>query len=263
MSIFCAGDVSTIRQDSLMIAAAYNPAVANLSDTALLSRLKIAEADIARKLKVRLKPTMIFPYTPTEAEIAALDEGMPWDEEPGYDYDADFFRGDSWGFIVLNERPVSKVEFVRFAYPAPSQQFYAIPDEWIRLDKKTGQVRLIPAGQTFAAPLNAFIMQAMGGGRSIPYMLQVKYVSGLSDVKTKWPDLVDVIIKQAVLGAIKGAFQPQSGSISADGLSQSLTVDMAKYDETIKEMLFGPKGSNGGLWTAIHGIPGSSFGASM
>lgn len=262
MSIFCTGDLTAIRQDSLMLAAAYNPALANMSDTALMNRLMIAEADIARKLKVRLEPTVIFPYPPTEAEITALD-GKPWDEEPGYDYDPDFFQGDSWGFIVLNERPVSSVEFVRFAYPSPSQTFYAIPHEWIRLDKKSGQIRLVPVGQSFTAPLNAFIMQALGGGRSVPYMLQVKYTSGLTDVKKKWPDLVDVIIKSAVLSAIKSAFQPQSGSISADGLSQSLTVDMAKYSETIDEALNGPKGSNAGLWTAIHGLPGTSFGSSI
>jgi len=50
------------------------------------------------------------------------------------------------------------------------------------------------------------------------------------------------------------ASSPNSASISADGLSQSLSVDMEKYRGAIEATLFGPKGSNGGLMTAIHGI---------
>lgn len=261
-SIFCEKDVQSIREDHLMLASASHPLIAELSDRAILQKLRVAERDIARSLKVRLKPTMIFPYTPSQEEIDAL-EGMPYDEEPGYDYDAGFFWADSWGFLVLNERPVQRVDFVRFGYPSPQNTFYDIPSGWIRLDRKAGQVRLVPVGQTFTAPLNAFIMQVMGGGRSVPYMLQAKYVAGLDNVKEDWPDLVDVIIKEAVLTIIKGAFQPQSGSISADGLSQSISIDMAKYSETIQESLFGPKGSHGGLWTAIHGLPNTSMGSGV
>jgi hypothetical protein len=262
MSIFCASDVKTVREDRLMVAAASHPELARLSDASILRKLKIAEKEVARKLKVRLEPTVIFPYEPSEAEIAALD-GKLWDEEPGYDYDAGFFWADSWGFLVLNERPTISVDWVRFGYPSPQNTFYDIPKAWLRLDKKAGQVRLVPVGQTFTAPLNAFMMQVMGGGRSVPYMLQVKYTAGLKDVKEEWPDLVDVIMKSAVLSLIKDAFKPQSGSISADGLSQSLSVDVGKYGETIEEALFGPKGSNGGFWTAIHGLPNTVGGAGV
>jgi hypothetical protein len=57
-----------------------------------------------------------------------------------------------------------------------------------------------------------------------------------------------------VLKVIDDGFLPQSGSISADGLSQSLSVDMDKYHDAIGRTLNGGKGSNGGLMTAIHGI---------
>jgi hypothetical protein len=57
-----------------------------------------------------------------------------------------------------------------------------------------------------------------------------------------------------VLKVIEDGFLPSSGSISADGLSQSLSMDMEKYRDMISTTLFGPKGSNGGLLTAIHGI---------
>ncbi len=85
-------------------------------------------------------------------------------------------------------------------------------------------------------------------------MIQVKYVAGLKDAKNDYPDLVDVILKQAALKVLEGNFLPSSGSISGDGLSQSISFDASKYRELIQETLMGPKGSNGGLWTAIHGI---------
>ena len=62
-----------------------------------------------------------------------------------------------------------------------------------------------------------------------------------------------------MLKIVADAFLPQSGSISADGLSQSLSVDMSKYSEFIDEALNGPHGSNGGLMTKIHGIRSMVF----
>lgn len=260
MSIFCENDVQTVREDQLMLAYGSHPELAGLSDPAILNKLRVSERDIARQLKVFLEPTVIFPYEPTDAEIEALD-GKPWVEETGYDYDPDFFQGDSWGFMVLDARPIISVDRVRFAFPSQNTGLFEFPKEWIRVDKKAGQLRMIPINQAVTMPLNIFLMQALGGGRSIPYMLQVNYTAGLKDVKTNWPDLVDVIVKNAVLSMVKGAFKPQSGSISADGLSQSASFDTDKYEDVIQHALFGPKGSNGGFWTAIHGLPGTALGA--
>ena len=53
---------------------------------------------------------------------------------------------------------------------------------------------------------------------------------------------------------------PQSASISADGLSQSNSFNYKAWQDDINETLFGPKGSNGGLFTSIHGINGSVLG---
>lgn len=261
MSLFDTADVAAFKSDRLLLAAStYFPDV-TLSDAFLLQQLRAAEAEVAQQLKVFLEPTTIFPYEPTTAEIDALD-GKPYAEEPGYDYDADFFRADSWGYLVTRSKPIISIEFVRMAYPDPYKQFYAIPNDWLRPDKKYGTIRMVPASSSFTAPLSAFMMQALGGGRSIPSMIQVKYVAGLKDVKTdpRWASLLDVIYKKAVLKIIEGAFLPQSGSISADGLSQSLSVDASKYRDQINETMFGPKGSNGGLWTAIHGVVGTVAG---
>lgn len=250
--------IAEIRRDRLMMAASGAlPSVA-VSDEYIWDKLMTAQANIARQLRVKLTATVMLPAGYTQAEVDALPEGTVWAEEPPYDYDPEFFMNERWGYIVTREAPVLSVDYIEFVYPAPTNSVYRIPNDWIRIDKAYGHIRLVPASQSFSMPLGAFLMQALGGGRTIPHMIRVRYTTGLgataADVKAKWPDLVDVIKRQAVFSIVKDAFQPSSGSISADGLSQSMSIDLSKYQDAINETLFGPKGSNGGLQTAIHGI---------
>jgi hypothetical protein len=255
VSLFSSGDVASFKADRLFRAAQSLWPGVTLGDDYLLHELQAAEAGIARRLRVYLEPTTIFPYEPSEDEVEALS-GAPYAEEPGYDYDPEFFGSGRWGYIVTRQKPIVSVEFIRFAYPNPQAAFFPIPDPWIRIDKKHGQINLVPASASFAAPLNAFMLQAVGGGAMIPFMLQVKYVAGLKNVKSdpQWADLMDVIYKQAALNVVDENFTPQSASISADGLSQSMSMDADKYRDVVEAKLFGGKGSNGGLWTSIHGI---------
>ena len=69
----------------------------------------------------------------------------------------------------------------------------------------------------------------------------------------KYPELLDCIKKKAVLKILGDAFLPQSGSISADGLSESLSVDMDKYHDVVDAILNGRDG-NGGLMAQLHGV---------
>lgn len=250
--------VAELRADRLIVVGEeYLPDV-DLSDDYIYGKLLAAEAAIARTLRVHIEPTVILPTGYEQAEVDALPEGTAWDEEPPYDYDPEFFMGERWGYIVTRQHPIISVDYIEFAYPAPTNTVYRIPHDWIRLDKKYGHIRLVPASQAFSMPLGAFLMQAIGGGRTIPHMIRVRYTAGLGkdagEVMSNWPDLIDVIKKQAVLGIIKDTFVPTSGSISADGLSQSMGTDLMKYQDVIDHALFGPKGSNGGLQAAIHGI---------
>src|SRR3546814_15149872 len=89
-------------------------------------------------------------------------------------------------------------------------------------------------------------MQALGGGRTIPFMIQLTYVAGLANAARDYPDLLDVIKKKAVLKIVQDRYLPQSGSISADGLSQSVSVQMDQYQDVIDHALYGGKGTNGG-----------------
>lgn len=209
--------------------------------------LLAAEKDAERQLRVFFGPTEVFPPDPLQSDITALGDGARWVEDAAYDYDPELFQGESWGFIPLRFRPVSAVKSITFRYPAPTSQFYQIPSDWIRFDKKYGHVRLVPAASSFSAPLSAFIMQALGGGRTVPFMIHIRYTSGLTNAVVEYPDLVDLVKKMAVLRLLQGTFPAQSGSISADGLSQSLSVDMDKWQSAIDHGL-------SEMRDALHGI---------
>jgi len=98
------------------------------------------------------------------------------------------------------------------------------------------------------------VMMNLAGGRTIPSMVHLEYDAGLTDVENNWPELLDCIKKMAVLKVVADAYLPQSGSISADGLSESISVDMTKYHDTVEHIINGADGSNGGLMARIHGI---------
>lgn len=246
--------IAKMKRDRLMMAASGALPTVELNDDYIWDKLRAAEADVGRTLRVPLAPTAFFPVEPTPEEITALN-GMPWALDPGYDYSpGDFAFTDKWGFIKLRNKPLISVSRVRFAYPGGPSAFYDLPLDWLRTDKKFGQVQFVPSSTAFAAPINAFIMQAIGNGRTIPLAIQISYVAGLQDAATNFPDLIDAVMKTAALKVIEDAFLPQSGSISADGLSQSMSNDMDKHHDMVDRLINGGKGSNGGLMAAIHGI---------
>lgn len=251
---------SRLRNDRLMLAVKSVMPDLPLSDEYLWDKLRAAESEIGHMLRVPLAPTKFFPHPPSQVEIDALN-GKPYAVDPAYDYDPDFFQGEKWGFLVTRQKPIISVDRVRFVYPAPTMGFYEVPADWLRLDRKAGHIRFVPASSPFVAPLNAFILQALGGGRSIPFAIEVTYTAGLENAARDYPELIDVVMKSAALKVIEDAFLPQSGSISADGLSQSISVDVSKYHEMIDTILNGAPGTNGGLMTAIHGVRAIVMGA--
>lgn len=252
--------VEELRTDNLILMAQNFFPGFTMSDDFIWNSVQAAESQIARDLRVPLVPTQFFANPPTSDQIAAVPPGMPYAVDPAYDYDPDFFTGEKWGFLVLRKKPLISVSLIRFVYPAPTIGFYDIPADWLRIDRQYAHIRFVPASSPFVAPLNAFILQALGGGRSIPFAIECTYIAGLTDAWSTYPELIDAIKKQAVLKIIEDGFLPQSGSISADGLSQSVSIDMEKYRSTINTILNGPPGSNGGLMTAIHGIRTSALG---
>lgn len=211
----------------------------------LWRQYRAAEADAARQLRVFFEPTQVFAGDPTADELAALGDA-PHHVEAAYDYEPDMFRGDKWGLIATRQRPIINVQSVRMAFPAIASAPFDIAQDWLRVDRKYGQIRIVPTGASMATPIAMHLMQIVGGGRSVPQMVTVRYTAGLTDAVNDFPDLIDVIKKMTLLRIIDGMFFPQSGSISADGLSQSTSVDIQKLHDGIDDKL-------DALRDAIHG----------
>jgi hypothetical protein len=209
-----------------------------LSDSYLETQIRAAEADAALALRVFLTPTLVLPETATEAEKDALDEaGTPWVEEPGYDLEGDFFAGERWGYLVTRHRPIISVQSMQFVYPQPYSGVFTVPSDWIRTDKKYGHIRLVPGTQAFAAPMSAWVMQVMGAGRTIPQMIQLRYTAGLRNAAVQHPELPDLVLRMAMLRVLNNQFPATSGSISADGLSESQSIQLNQYQGDIDASL--------------------------
>lgn len=220
---------------------------ATLSQSYIERTLAAAQQDAERALRVYFGPVEVLPDDGDQQTRDALSaDGVRWVEDPGYDLDPKFFQGDRWGFLRLRHRPVSAIASIRFLYPHPYSGVFEVPADWIRLDKRAGDINLVPGTQSFTAPLSAWVMQVMGGGRSIPRMIQIRYTAGLSGAD-EWPDVADLVMQMAALRVLKNLMLPGSGSISADGLSQSTTVAVKDYQEDIDARLER-------LRQSIHGI---------
>lgn len=249
--------VADIRANQLMLAAQNVLPGVTLSDDYIYAKLLAAEREVSRALRIYLVPTYLIPDDADQSEVDGLDAQSPaisWDQESAYDYSPELFQGNPYGYFVTKSIYINSVASIRFIYPGGSQPQFTVPNDWIKLDKRAGHIRLVPSSSAFLAPLNAWIMSVLAGGRDIPMMIQIRYTAGLKNCATEWPDIIDVIKRKAVYKILTEAYVPASGSISADGLSQSMSIDLQKYGDGINETLFGPKGANGGLWTALHGV---------
>lgn len=230
--------VLEIQTDRLYrVAQTYFPDI-TLSDSYIWDKVRAAERQVEQDLRVYLEPVVVLPEVTPQEERDALDAaGTRWIEEPGYDWHPEFFQGNKWGFIGTRARPIISVDYLKFVYPIAGNTIFEVPDQWIRLDKKYGQIRLLPAGTLVSAPLNSYIMSVMGGGLTVPHILMLRYTVGIKDAFDEYPNVVDAIKKLAVLKIIEDEFLPSSSSISADGLSENISIDTDKYEEKIERII--------------------------
>lgn len=237
-----------MRRDNLMLAGQTYLQGASFDDDYLFDKLRSAELYAQHSLRCYLAPTIIVPDDAPQSEIDALEaQGVRFAQEAAYDYNYDFFTGEKWGYIVTKSKPIISVQSLRLSYPTPNQQVFDIPKEWIRADRKYGHIRLVPNAMSFTTPVAAFLLNSISGGRTIPFMIQLRYTAGIKDVRAEYPELVTAIKRLAVLNVLKDSFTPQSGSISADGLSQSVSADMDKYQDSIDKIIDGVRDE-------IHGV---------
>jgi len=212
-------------------------------DAYLWEKLTAAEAELERRLRVYLGPVDIIPQDSSEVPPATR-----WVNEPGYDFTPDLFAGDRWGLIETRQRPINSVTSIRFAYPMLGGEptAFNVPSSWMRIDYQYGIIQIVAATSLQTLPLNSFIMGVIGSGRAIPLMMMVRYNAGLTNTATQYPDVIPLIKKMATLSILGDLILPASGSISADGLSQSISFDYKSQSATLDEQIER-------LRSAIHG----------
>lgn len=221
------------------------------ADATLTLKLKAAEKEVSRRLGIPLVPTEIFSTEPTESELAAIS-GKPYLVEPGYDLPPGMFSMSMGGSLKLRKKPVIRIDFIKIIYPTMENGF-EVPKAWIQCDKRFGMVSVVPgAGMMLATPGAAFATIALSSGLNVPYMVKVRYCAGLENVEEDHPDVMDLVLRMASLKVLEDCFLPQSGSISADGLSQSISSDASKYRDSIEAQISDLKDAlSGPVWGVL------------
>lgn len=243
-----------------------------LSDEDIYTFLIGAIRTVERKLGIFLKPTVIM----ADAEERGLVKGVDYDkEEPPYDYDARAYR--QYGFLQLFERPVQKLLALKMILPNGNPIIDFMAEEsrrkWIKLDKKAGQVRIVP----YAGDPTIFAL--MGGSQTgypfvtgtinqnLPHMFHVDYIAGYEAFGIP-EDIRNAVAKLAsidILGIAGDAILAGVASLSTsmDGLSESFSTTASATNATYgahilqyqKEVdtLFDPK-DGAGLRSSERGI---------
>ena len=253
--------LANFRLELSMGAANYLPASLLSNDDLLWNYLLQAEAQAEQQLNVFFGAVQVVPDDAPQSEIDALEAaGTRYVTEAAYDFEGDMFYPDKFGFIALGHQPVQAVNSVTIITPTPFLSDIDIPQDWIRLNKKYGQLRFYPSTSEVTI-LNNYGLGFMNGA-TFPNAVKVRYVTGIinadgsvpSSYAGIYPNLTMLVNKMAGMSMLQSSFPASSGSISADGLSQSKSIDMDKWQDGINQLIYGPKGSNGGLYTAIHGV---------
>jgi hypothetical protein len=171
-------------------------------------------------------------------------------EEERKDYYANDYMG--WGFFQLNRFPILKVDSVQVVYSRNEQEqdevVLDIPKNWIRLNKETGIIRLIPNNR-FPASLQvdnagAFFPELFRRHGHVPDLWVINYDYGFDHGKI--PVLINSaigLIAATYALSIAGNLVLGAGiagqSISLDGLSQSIqttqSAENSAYSATLKE----------------------------
>lgn len=244
--------ITKMRRDMLVRSAIIH-SKKPMSDDYLWDKLRAAEKDLEHRLKTTFTPCHYIPMKPTPDQLEKLS-GTRWDIDPGYDYSRKNQRTDAWGMLTVRKKPLIDVIKMRTTFPAQGSTLYDYPPDWLRIYPKYGQIQIVPTGTGAVLSSSSVAIVQQLAMTSIPLMMQIEYTAGLKDVHTEYPDLIDVIYKTAVVKITEDLMAPSSGSISADGLSQSISIDTAKYRDMIDAAINGTGSGNGGLMVQIHGV---------
>lgn len=144
----------------------------------------------------------------------------------------DYQRNNYHAFthIQLENYPVISVEEFAVEYPS-GQSVIVFPDEWLRLDKNHGILRVVPTGGTLSQLMigqgGSFLPAIYNGMDYLPDLFAISYTAGFEDGELPF-NLLDLIGKVAsfgpfnIFGDLIAGAGIASVSLSIDGLSQSV-----------------------------------------
>lgn len=156
-----------------------------------------------------------------------------------HDYYIDEYT--QFGFMNLHRIPAIDVLEVRAVYPT-STTMVTFPQEWIRLDRDRSQLHLVPTAGTLSQVLigqgGNYLPLVYQGISRLPQLWEVDYRSGFPT--DKLPRMfVDAVMKLAAIDVLSimsdliGPLGVSSGSLSVDGLSQSMSRQLPAFKARI------------------------------
>lgn len=250
MTIFTdqAEAIAELRSDKLALLPDSYINGAALSDDTLWRKLLQAEQQVSRLLTVPLEPTYYFPLAPPTSDQLAEIGSSPWFVEPGYDMEGGFLGSLwNWGTIKLRRSPLIEVQEIKFVFPGLNAVVYTVPPDWIYPDARSGILQFTPAPTPAGLPPSIVAANMVAMGTAVPQMIRIRYSAGLTPQHDYFLDVRDLVLRGAVLRVLTDAMLPQSASISADGLSQSQSLDISKMQDafneqaqSLKEAILGP-----------------------
>lgn len=149
------------------------------------------------------------------------------DEEEPYDFDPDLWS--MYGFLQLRHFPVIQVDRAIWYSPVKGEIMDMVANEWIRVYKQFGQLRMFPTGGFSYGPYSVYGPLWTGmGARRYPGAFEIDYQTGYESAEFVPEGLRGVIAKYATIKAlaaigdgILAGFSSQS--VSLDGLSESFS----------------------------------------
>lgn len=149
------------------------------------------------------------------------------EEEDLYDFDPSLWS--NFGFIKLRHRPVIQIESLDLRAVTQNVVFNVFDLDWVRLQKKSGQVNIYPKGGTRFGPYQAVTgSQFWGFYGHYPQGFAVSYRSGYISASAVDTGLRDTIAKWACIHALDSIGDGllagfSSQSVSIDGLAESFS----------------------------------------
>jgi hypothetical protein len=170
-----------------------------------------------------------------QAELECKIDIFPVQHREKYPFDRNLY--ESYGYMVLNHRPVTSVEKLSIT-PSNAIDVYTLPATWIETANfAKGQINIVPMGGGFvttgtqysqSSPVGGALFMSIIGNRGwIPAYWQVEYTTGFPDgmMPRVINELIGTIAAMEILSMLAVTFaRSSSHSLGIDGLSQSVST---------------------------------------